>query len=563
MCDEFGSEEILDHLLGRLAPERDRQIREHLASCASCRSAADGLRPLARLSEAPPVQPRPEVDCALREAIAAEAARRREPRSSTRFNLPAVRRFRLLRDTGTGTRAMAVSLAAAAAILLALATYVLTDRKTSAPPGTPQAVIPETETPAPETPTVRPEPPPPPAPAPEPEPPAPKTETPAPPIPAPPTPAPPAPEPPRPAPTRVEPRAPAGRLLAATGRVDLAGRAAAPGDAVPFGDALLCRTGAALLELSDGSRVALRADTLASLTRHDDDILVRLTRGEVACKVTRREDRFAVETPHGTATVKGTVFSVRTGALTATTVTVTEGRVEARNPRGVQLVPPGHLCSMNGGAPSKPQPVDAEKSLSWAFRQGLRSLGTVWIPAASPNAEFHAPMTAGRFYAEGSLTGLPVYSPSKTYTVNGRANGGWVTYAIEIPEEREWFLWGRFYYPGQGDQIRKQADGTDNDPNSFWVSLDGGDEREFGNLKYDPETKRSFFQRWHWGGDGTIEIGKPAPVPLGRLVKGRHTIRIRERESFEDGEQRLAPRLDMLCLTPDREYVPQDEDARK
>jgi hypothetical protein len=361
----------------------------------------------------------------------------------------------------------------------------------------------------------------------------------------------------------VEPRSPAARLLAATGKLDIGSRPASPGEGIPFDEAIHCRTGSAILELTDGSRVAFRADTLASLVRQDEEIRVRLTRGEVACKVTRREDRFAVETPHGTATVKGTVFSVRAGAITATTVTVAEGRVEARNARGVQLVPAGHQSSMNGSAPLKPQPVDAEKALAWALRQGLRSLGAIWVPAAAPGAEFHAPMTAGRFYAEGSLTGMPVYSPSKTYTVNGRANGGWVAYTVEIPDDREWFLWGRFYYPGRGGQVRRMPDGGDNDPNSFWVSVDGGDEREFGNLKADPETKRSFFQRWHWGGDGTVEIGEPAPVPLGRLGKGRHTLRIRERESFEDGEQRLAPRLDMLCLTPDRDFVPQDEDARK
>ncbi len=563
MCDVFGSDEILDHLQGKLSPERDRAIREHLPSCPSCRAAAEEIRLVARLSEAPPVQPRPEMDQAIRAAIAAEAARRREGKGTTRIAIPAVRRFRL-RASETGARAMAVGLSAAAAVLLALVTYVLTARKPAPPVPGPHAAVREEEPqpvpPAPEPPAVRPETPRPPETRPEPEIPAPKVEPPV--TPAPPPPVDPAPAPPRPAPTRVEPKAPAARILAATGKIDLGGNSAVPGDAIPFGDAILCRTGAALLELGDGSRVALRADTLAALVRQDEEIRVRLSRGEVACRVTRREDRFVVETPHGTAAVKGTVFSVRAGMLSST-VTVAEGRVEAKNAKGAQLVPLGHQCSMNGGAPSKPQPVDSEKSLSWAFRQGLRSLRAIWIPAATPNAEFHAPMTSGRFYAEGSLTGLPVYSPSKTYTVNGRANGGWAAYTVEIPEEGEWHLWGRFYYPGKGDQVRKMADGTDNDPNSFWASLDGGDEKEFGNLKYDPETKRSFFQRWHWGGDGTIEIGKPASLPLGRLAKGRHTIRVRERESFEDGEQRLAPRLDMLCLTPDRDYVPQDEDARK
>jgi ferric-dicitrate binding protein FerR (iron transport regulator) len=115
----------------------------------------------------------------------------------------------------------------------------------------------------------------------------------------------------------VEPRTAAARLIALTGRVDRGGAAVSEGDEVSFGDAVLCRTGTALLELADGSRVALRADTLAALVQQGDEIRVRLSRGEAAFKVSRREDRFAVETSHGTATVKGTVFSVRTGMLSS------------------------------------------------------------------------------------------------------------------------------------------------------------------------------------------------------------------------------------------------------
>ncbi len=577
MCEKCGAEEILDHLLGRLEPGRERQIREHLAVCASCRAAAEEIRLVARLSEAPAVQPRPGTDQALREIISEAAARRSEKRSTTKINIPAVRRFRprgILTTSGPSARAMAAGLAIAAALLVALVTYVVAPRKQGpAVPPAPQetareTVVPETP-PAEEARPERTEPPPPtpeirPEPAPRPPRVAPREEPPVAIEPKPP--APPPAEPPKPpgepAPTVTERKVPAGRLLALNGKVERAGAAAAGGDTILFDDEILCRTGAALLELADGSHVALRSDTLATLVQQGEEIRVRLSRGEVACRVNRREDRFIVETPHGTATVKGTVFSVRAGAL-STTVTVAEGRVEARNARGTQMVSVGHHCSMNGTAPSRPQKVDAEKSLAWAAKLGLRSLGTIWIPAACPEAEFHPPMIAGRFYAEGSLTGLPIYSPSKTYTVNGRAKGGWVTYPVEIPREGEWYLWGRFYYPGKGSQARKMDDGTDNDPNSFWVSVDGGDEREFGNLKFDPETKRSYFQRWHWDGDGTIEVGKPAPVPLGRLAAGRHAIRVRERESYENNEVRLAPRLDMLCLTPDSGYVPLDEDVRK
>ncbi len=572
MCEEFGPEEILDHLQGRLAPERESRLREHLPGCPDCRAAEEDLRGVARLSESPVIQPRPEVDRAIRIAIGEEASRRREAaREPIRF--PFIRRSRRRPEA---VPALGLIISAAAAVLLAVTTYVLATRKPRPHPGAVPVAAQTPSEPAFPTPESQPPPhePPPDIETPPPvvQQPAPAVRPPAEPAPIPPAPAPkpperPSPEPPAaPAiPTIVEPRIPAPRIAvvaAVEGRIERAGAAAAEGTFVSGGEPVLCRTGTAMLDLVDGSRMALRADTLLAIETRQEGIIVRLARGEVACRVTRREDRFSVETPHGTAVVKGTVFSVRAGML-STAVTVAEGRVEARNTRGAVLVPMGFQSSMNGGAPSKPQPADPARSMAWAFRQGLRARGAIWIPAASPKAKFHPPMTAGRHYAEGSLTGVAVFSPSKTYTVNGRADGGWVAYTVEIPQDGDWFLWGRFYYPGKGGQVRRMPDGGDNDPNSFWVSVDGGDEMEFGNLKYDPATGQSYFQRWHWDGDGTVEVGKPSPLHLGRLTRGIHTIRVRERESFEDGELRLAPRLDMLCLTPDRDYVPHDEDVRR
>ncbi|HYE99008.1 MAG TPA: hypothetical protein VEJ18_08860, partial [Planctomycetota bacterium] len=103
----------------------------------------------------------------------------------------------------------------------------------------------------------------------------------------------------------------------------------------------------------------------------------------------------------------------------------------------------------------------------------------------------------------------------------------------------------------------------DNDPNSFYLSIDGGREVVFGNLKLDTDLNLSGYRRWYWGGDGKVEIGRPAPVDLGVLSKGRHVIRIRNRDAVETSSLRLATRLDMLCLTRDSDYRPRDEDVRK
>jgi len=155
-------------------------------------------------------------------------------------------------------------------------------------------------------------------------------------------------------------------------------------------------------------------------------------------------------------------------------------------------------------------------------------------------------------------------------TFNGRflaANqreGGSATITVDVPEAGTWYLWGRFFNPATGSQLWKQdAEPKDNDPNSFYVSVDGGRELVFGNHKVDPDTKVTGYRRWYWGGDGAIEVGRPAALSLGTLAKGRHTIRIRNRDAVETSSLHLAPRLDVLCLTPDREYRPRDEDFRK
>ena len=574
-CEECGGDVLLDHVQGRLRGQEREAVERHLAACAPCRAASDDLRALSQLSGAPALEPSAATDQAIREVILGAAA---APK-------PATRRRWLRRSATAPSAARYFWIAAAAALFVCALLYSLastpptapsrpvavTDPPTAAPPPKP-LVAPQPPADAKPGPAVLPEPPRPPAPRPPdlPTPPAPRPEPPKPP---PPTPTPP--KPPAPAETVVAAAAPEfGRVLKLTARSEMAGAPLAKGDRIFSGDSVACRTGSLLIEMQDKSVIALRAGTVAAPTLKGDDVSVRLTEGEVACSVTpRASGRFAVDTPQGTVTVKGTIFSVRLAGSSAI-VTVAKGKVEARSEAGPVDLSAGERSTMSrNSAPTKPEALNPDRALAWVEEAGIAVPGPIWIAAGGPTAEFHAPMTKGRRYAEQSLTGEPVFANVDSRTLpswEGRflradgTEGGWVAYAVDLPEAGTWYLWGRLYYPGPGNRLfRDDVEPRENDPNSFYVSVDGGPEKVFGNLRQDPETKALWYRRWHWGGEGAVELGKPAPLALGTLAKGRHTLRIRNRDAVETGGIPLAPRLDALCLTTLRDYRPRDEDFRK
>jgi serine/threonine protein kinase len=207
--------------------------------------------------------------------------------------------------------------------------------------------------------------------------------------------------------------------------------------------------------------------------------------------------------------------------------------------------------------------------------ESSRARGALWIAAAGPLAQFQPPMTKGSLYAEGSLSGVLVYADVDNRTLppqfqnttvalkSDNNQGGSVSYTIDIPKEAEWFLWARLYYPG-GGVIFRSGEGIEDDPNSFFLSIDGGKEQVLGNLSYYPQKSQSYFRRWHWDGDSdSRKAQEPAPMALGRLSRGSHTFRIRNREAIEIPTFRLSPRLDVICLSADPTYIPRDEDVRK
>lgn len=580
MCGQWDQDRILDCLQGRLPATESERFKVHAASCASCRSAADDLSVFTRHAETEPLLPSPAAEETVLAVIRREAARRAGKRPTRR---------RLRHRGAAPTTAATAWVAAAAALFVVILLSALA--KTPAPPRSLALRTPPSSAPAPEplrdpaipAPPRPPDPPPPTTPTTPTPPPFPRTESVPPPLDPPRDPVPvPAPVPPRTEPRRDPPPATVTETKPAAVEVAQIARGAArsergalaAGDKIYSGETIQCPTGTLLLETADRSQVALKSGTSLTPEAAGDHLSLRLAEGEIACAVKPRpERRFVVLTAHGSATVKGTVFAVRaTGS--STVVTVARGRVEARSDAGAQDVSAGERCSMSRSTmPGKPEPINADRHLAWATEAGLSAPGTLWIPATSPAAEFQAPMTRSRLFANGSLSGEPAFAAVDSRTLpnwNGRSlapnqkDGGWVSFSIDLPEAGPWVLWGRFYYPGGGTTLwRQDGEVRENDPNSFFVSVDGAKEQVFGNHKVDPDTKTSWYHRWHWGGDGKVEVGQPAALSLGTLAKGRHTIRVRNRDAVETSALHLAPRLDALCLTTDRDYRPRDEDFRK
>jgi hypothetical protein len=177
-------------------------------------------------------------------------------------------------------------------------------------------------------------------------------------------------------------------------------------------------------------------------------------------------------------------------------------------------------------------------------------LARIWVPAATyPEAHFFGAMAVSTRFAQGtdadpladSLLPVLVY-PNSTENAPSPGSGDEVIYTVVLPESGEWYLWGRLYYHG--------APGDNEAANSFFVAVDDGDGRQFGNNR--------LFRQWHWDGDGKGNASAPVPFPLGSLSAGFHEIHVEKRET-----QTEPPRLDALFLTRDPDEIPTDAEARE
>lgn len=128
---------------------------------------------------------------------------------------------------------------------------------------------------------------------------------------------------------------------------------------------------------------------------------------------------------------------------------------------------------------------------------------------------------------------------------------------IRIPKAGTYFLWARLRYPtGQPESfaVRAPSASASSEPLILGGSGVG-------------------VWAWHWDGRGQGVDRSPgiAKLPL-ELPAGALTLRIQAHRAFattfrpmrwQQAEPAFSPRLNILCLTNDRDYVPTDNDARQ
>jgi hypothetical protein len=156
--------------------------------------------------------------------------------------------------------------------------------------------------------------------------------------------------------------------------------------------------------------------------------------------------------------------------------------------------------------------------------------------AAAAN-QLNGNMTTGTQFTGGAdsdatlnnLTTPLLFADSTTSAIKG-GSGDEAHYTFAFPTDGQWYVWGRFYYPGTPGS---------NEPNSFFVSLDSGTRLNFGN-------NLGQFQKFHWDGNGATDKGAIDALSLGTsITAGNHTVTVEKREAGAG----IQPRLDVLCIS--------------
>lgn len=125
-CEVYGDDLVLDYVLGSLGPEARGKFEAHLEECEACRAAVSEIGAVARLREAPEVEPSPETDAKIAgiiRRVAAQGKPKRRPSTA--------RRTRRLRPA---SRVWPVWVAAAAAVLLVAILAMLARPPEEVPP---------------------------------------------------------------------------------------------------------------------------------------------------------------------------------------------------------------------------------------------------------------------------------------------------------------------------------------------------------------------------------------------------------------------------------------------
>ena len=190
----------------------------------------------------------------------------------------------------------------------------------------------------------------------------------------------------------------------------------------------------------------------------------------------------------------------------------------------------------------------------WCFpRRGMAE--TIWVHASQARS-LSGPIAFGRkvgIVEEGALGDFLV---STVCVTDEALTGGCAEYRIQIPKAAPYTIWARLRYPLGLD--------------ASFAFIPGGEEptadpgRLLGNSGVG-------VRQWHWDSQGDGPGCKPGTGKLRlTLAAGDFTFRIYAREAndtvFGPGGWRMArpmfnPRLNVICLTTDPDYVPTDADA--
>ncbi|MFC1715482.1 hypothetical protein ACFL6S_17565 [Candidatus Poribacteria bacterium] len=127
---------------------------------------------------------------------------------------------------------------------------------------------------------------------------------------------------------------------------------------------------------------------------------------------------------------------------------------------------------------------------------------------------------------------------------NAQVEEWYAQYTVKIPKEGMWVIWGRFKHPA-GRDVSWSFDGTGEGPNDIAIP------KAMDNVNTGGE-------EWFWS-SGNNSADLPVPNLKLNLPSGEVTFRIYERESPLDSNGNS--RLDLILLTDDLSYIPDDEAA--
>jgi len=185
------------------------------------------------------------------------------------------------------------------------------------------------------------------------------------------------------------------------------------------------------------------------------------------------------------------------------------------------------------------------KALEHAKAEAM-PLARLWIPAAK-FTRCEGKMALGSAVGlkdDGTLSGELVVC---TGAPKVQTKQEWFCeYTVDIPRKAVWSVWARLRYPTGGDMSFAFV------PAGETLTLSGS--QALGNSGRNEG-------RWHWDGQGGgVRSAPGSHARQVKLDKGPFAFRIYAREG--PGRTAVNPRLDMICLSEDAAYVPNDEDAK-